>query len=116
MLYFCTLLDDRQFKNAIIWLEDQKIRRYKIEEREELRNSTGEAWNNVYRQYLQDLDCPFADGARAEIFDWLLGLGVHFEFAEKADAYTLCKENVEVPAGMKANPLDNLDCEYLTQG
>ena len=37
--------DDNQFRNLIVWLEDQKIRHYKIEDRAGLRNTAaGPEW------------------------------------------------------------------------
>nr|CAG4650373.1 EOG090X0ARU [Sida crystallina] len=106
------IADEAQMQNLVVWLEDQKIRRYKIEEREELRNSKAEAWTKAYQQYLIDLDCPAESGSRNEIVDWLLSLGVHFEFSEKPDLYSnKAEEPTKSPITIKANPLDNLDFE-----
>lgn len=93
----------------MIWLEDQKIRRYKIEDREPLRN-TEDQWNKAFSQYLLDLDCPIDSGSRAEIFDWLLGLAVQLEFSEKATFYT-ASPKMQQETTVKSNPLDNLDCK-----
>nr|SVE76562.1 EOG090X0ARU [Daphnia longispina] len=100
--------DEKQFRSTIVWLEDQKIRRYKIEERESLRNTTAEQWNQVFEQYLKDLDCPFANGSRPEVLDWLLGLAVQFEFNEKPESYT-SSPKIQQQTSQKLNPLDNLD-------
>ena len=109
------LLDEKQYRNIIIWLEDQKIRRYKIDEREELRNCTADSWTKVFQQYLCDLDCPVVNEPRNEILDWLLSLSVHFEFQEKADLYgvkTVCPTEPQ-RSEVKDNPLDNLDCMFI---
>nr|CAG4641926.1 EOG090X0ARU [Eurycercus lamellatus] len=100
--------DDKQFQNMIVWLEDQKIRRYKIEEREHLRNVLQESWNQAFLQYLADLDCPFVDCPRPEVLDWLLGLAVQLEFSEKVAYYT-GNTQVQEQVPQKSNPLDNLD-------
>jgi RLL motif containing protein 1 len=101
---------------VIIWLEDQKIRRYKIEDREELRTvKSAEVWIKAFNQYLIDLDCPFISGSRNEILDWLLSLGINFEFSEKPNLYSAKSEAKQEPssANVKTNPLDNLDCKYM---
>jgi RLL motif-containing protein 1 len=103
------LLDEKQFRSTIVWLEDQKVRRYKIEDRESLRNTTAEHWNQAFEQYLKDLDCPFANGSRPEIVDWLLGLAVQFEFNEKPESYT-SSPKIQQQTSQQSNPLDNLDC------
>nr|CAG4638640.1 EOG090X0ARU [Cyclestheria hislopi] len=79
------IADDSQFRNVILWLEDQKIRRYKIEQREGLRNSNTEQWAKALEQYLLDVDCPIPICSKNEVLDWLLSLSVHLEFSEKAD-------------------------------
>lgn len=104
-------LDEKQFQNVVIWLEDQKIRRYKIQEREPIKN-TAEKWNEALSQYLVDLDCPIDNRSRPEILDWLLGLAVQLEFTEKAALYT-GGQKVHEETSIKSNPLDNLDCKYF---
>nr|SVE75302.1 EOG090X0ARU [Daphnia dolichocephala] len=100
--------DEKQFRSTIVWLEDQKIRRYKIEDREHLRNITATEWNQAFEQYMNDLDCPFTNGTRPEVLDWLLGLAVQLEFNEKPESYTANPKSQE-QAYQKINPLDNLD-------
>nr|SVE74358.1 EOG090X0ARU [Daphnia barbata] len=100
--------DEKQFRSTIVWLEDQKIRRYKIEDRENLRDITAMEWSQAFEQYMSDLDCPFLNGMRPEILDWLLGLAVQLEFNEKPESYTANPKSQE-QAYQKINPLDNLD-------
>uniref|UniRef100_A0AAR2LKP8 RNA transcription, translation and transport factor protein n=1 Tax=Pygocentrus nattereri TaxID=42514 RepID=A0AAR2LKP8_PYGNA len=38
--------DETEFRNFIVWLEDQKIRHYKIEDRGNLRNIPSSDWPN----------------------------------------------------------------------
>ncbi len=104
------MIDEKQFRNTIVWLEDQKIRRYKIEERELLRNTTCDNWGQGYQQYLKDLDCPFPNGPQPEVLDWLLGLAVQLEFNEKPESYS-ASPKIQEQTSVKMNPLDNLDCE-----
>ena len=37
--------DEKEFRNLVLWLEDQKIRHYKIEERKGLRETDAADWN-----------------------------------------------------------------------
>lgn len=47
-LYLCS--DETQFRNCIVWLEDQKIRHYKIEDRGNLRNIPSSDWPKAYQK------------------------------------------------------------------
>lgn len=42
--------DETQYRNCIVWLEDQKIRHYKIEERGNLRNIPSSDWPKAFHQ------------------------------------------------------------------
>lgn len=44
------LTDETQFRNCIVWLEDQKIRHYKIEDRGNLRNIPSSEWPKAYQK------------------------------------------------------------------
>uniref|UniRef100_A0A8D2M8R1 RNA transcription, translation and transport factor protein n=7 Tax=Passeriformes TaxID=9126 RepID=A0A8D2M8R1_ZONAL len=100
----CLLLptDETEFRNFIVWLEDQKIRHYKIEDRGNLRNIHSEDWPKSFEKVFPS--------------DWALGLcekgGVQEIPSSKADKY---KDST--PDGAKnadntaknAEPLINLD-------
>ncbi|CAD7692084.1 unnamed protein product [Nyctereutes procyonoides] len=51
--------DETEFRNLIVWLEDQKIRHYKIEYRGNLRNIHSSDWPKFFEKYLRDINCPF---------------------------------------------------------
>uniref|UniRef100_A0A8C1Y6H2 RNA transcription, translation and transport factor protein n=1 Tax=Cyprinus carpio TaxID=7962 RepID=A0A8C1Y6H2_CYPCA len=74
--------DETEFRNVIVWLEDQKIRHYKIEDRGNLRNIPSSDWPKYFEKYLQDVNCPFSAQQRQETVDWLLGLAVRFEYGD----------------------------------
>uniref|UniRef100_A0A8C2IUD8 RNA transcription, translation and transport factor protein n=1 Tax=Cyprinus carpio TaxID=7962 RepID=A0A8C2IUD8_CYPCA len=74
--------DETEFRNVIVWLEDQKIRHYKIEDRGNLRNIPSSDWPKYFEKYLQDVNCPFGAQQRQETVDWLLGLAVRFEYGD----------------------------------
>uniref|UniRef100_A0A493TUQ6 RNA transcription, translation and transport factor protein n=1 Tax=Anas platyrhynchos platyrhynchos TaxID=8840 RepID=A0A493TUQ6_ANAPP len=104
--------DETEFRNFIVWLEDQKIRHYKIEDRGNLRNIHSDDWPKAFEKYMKDVNCPFKIQERQETVDWLLGLAVRLEYGDNADKY---KDST--PDGAKntdntaknAEPLINLD-------
>jgi hypothetical protein len=51
------ITEEHSFQQLISWLEDVKLRFYKIEERDNLRKMN-ENWNNYFYKYLIDLKCP----------------------------------------------------------
>lgn len=73
-------------KPLVVWLEDQKIRCYKIEERTPLRQEEGKQWVSYFRKYLKSLECPYGlETDLPAVLDWLLGVAVRYEFGELAE-------------------------------
>jgi len=103
------------YRGLVVWLEDQKIRHYKIDDRGSLRDIGSDSWPAAFHQYLSDLACPIMSGSTGEILDWLLGCAVRFEYAEKLEAYNkqtkefVRQTRTEQPKIVSSNPLDNLD-------
>ncbi|XP_050810698.1 RNA transcription, translation and transport factor protein isoform X2 [Gopherus flavomarginatus] len=77
--------DETEFRNFIVWLEDQKIRHYKIEDRGSLRNIHNDEWPKAFEKYLKDVNCPFKIQERQETIDWLLGLAVRLEYGDNVN-------------------------------
>ncbi|XP_023616502.1 RNA transcription, translation and transport factor protein isoform X4 [Myotis lucifugus] len=77
--------DETEFRNFIVWLEDQKIRHYKIEDRGNLRNIHSSDWPKFFEKYLTDVSCPFKIQYRQEAIDWLLGLAVRLEYGDNVN-------------------------------
>ena len=68
--------NDNQFRDLVLWLEDQKIRwltkiprrfnensnllcrHYSIDDRSSLRDTKSQDWPQIYNKYLKDLACP----------------------------------------------------------
>lgn len=69
----------------MLWLEDQKIRHYKIEEREGLRNINDETWTDAYNAYQKDLVSPASEGTLNEQLNWLLSYAVRLEYADNGE-------------------------------
>lgn len=102
--------DETEFRNFIVWLEDQKIRHYKIEERGNLRNISSNDWPKQLEKYLADVSCPFKANQRQEAIDWLLGLAVRLEYGDNAEKYKNASAITDGDKATKnAEPLINLD-------
>ncbi|XP_041972715.1 RNA transcription, translation and transport factor protein [Aricia agestis] len=104
--------DEQEYRSVILWLEDQKIRHYKIEEREGLRNTESDSWKEAYDTYQRDLVSPVVDGEMNEQLNWLLSYAVRLEYADNVTKY----KNIQIdepkkvaPNVISSNPLDNLD-------
>uniref|UniRef100_A0A8C7JTU5 RNA transcription, translation and transport factor protein n=1 Tax=Oncorhynchus kisutch TaxID=8019 RepID=A0A8C7JTU5_ONCKI len=106
-ILFCT--DETEFRNFIVWLEDQKIRHYKIEDRGNLRNIPSSGWPKSFEQYLQDVNCPFTVEERQESVDWLLGLAVRLEYGDNVEKYKNCPPATATEAAKPSDPLIHLD-------
>ena len=98
--------DTKDLKVLVLWLEDQKIRHYKIEERARLHSREGAEWKRTFLQYLKDLECPYSFDSQPEtVVDWLLGVAVRYEYEDN------CKESAELKCGLDATigmPLEKL--------
>ncbi|CAG7836065.1 unnamed protein product [Allacma fusca] len=109
------LADESKVRNLVVWLEDQKIRQYKVDERDDLRNTQSATWASAYDKYLQDVNCPLETKKAPEVIDWLLGLAIRLEYSDAADKYSKASsENIkleqsEAPKMITANPLDHID-------
>lgn len=79
--------DDQDFASTVLWLEDQKIRHYKIEEREPLRNIDNYAeWESAFEKYKTDIGAPKFE-TRIEDLQWILSYAVRLEYMDRADEY-----------------------------
>ena len=75
-----------ELKTLVVWLEDQKIRHYKIDERKDLRSKSGNGWMDCYKKYLTALECPFSvTSSSLSCIEWLLELAIKCEFDDKAE-------------------------------
>lgn len=106
--------DTNEFKSVILWLEDQKIRHYKVEDRNKLRDFKSPDWSSAYRGYLNDLACPVMSKNQSEELEWLLAFATRLEYGDNAEKYKtkaaeLSQIQSNVPKVVSQNALDNLD-------
>ena len=105
------LKDEEQLKALVVWLEDQKIRHYKIEDRAPLREKTGKEWMDAFWTYLKDLQCPFSNpNALLSACEWTVGLAVKYEFDEE------CERHPELKAGLGADLVSQGPANAVGQG
>jgi RLL motif-containing protein 1 len=74
--------DTLDYRNLVLWLEDQKIRHYKIEDRKALRDINSSDWPKTFKQYRDDLACPVLSGKPGEQLEWLLAFAVRLEYSD----------------------------------
>ncbi|OWR42020.1 hypothetical protein KGM_202035 [Danaus plexippus plexippus] len=104
--------DEKEYRSIVLWLEDQKIRHYKIEEREGLRNIDSDSWKEAYDTYQKDLVSPINSGDPNEQLNWLLSYAVRLEYGDNVTKYKDVKveqPKQATPNVVSSNPLDNLD-------
>lgn len=80
------LSDENYFRTFMVWLEDQKIRHYKIDDRAGLRNTTSSDWTKCLQQYLDDLGCPYQQSQRSYLIDWILGYATRLEYGDNGNS------------------------------
>ncbi|XP_076545930.1 RNA transcription, translation and transport factor protein-like [Osmia lignaria lignaria] len=108
--------DPQHFRKVVIWLEDQKIRQYSIEDRKPLRNLQSENWPKVFAKYCEDVKCPISNKPLDQL-EWLVGHAIWLEAENNVEEYSQnvkemklkMKEEAKVPQLRSKNPLDNLD-------
>uniref|UniRef100_A0A0B6ZG48 RNA transcription, translation and transport factor protein n=1 Tax=Arion vulgaris TaxID=1028688 RepID=A0A0B6ZG48_9EUPU len=107
--------DENKFRSVILWLEDQKIRHLKIEDREPLRSKQGNEWTASLKEYLSQLNCPYEINDKRALLDWLLGYAIRLEFGDEEKYKNVTAEKhqqrLAQKPGNSTNPLDNLDFE-----
>uniref|UniRef100_H2YWJ4 RNA transcription, translation and transport factor protein n=1 Tax=Ciona savignyi TaxID=51511 RepID=H2YWJ4_CIOSA len=101
---------EEEQKHLIIWLEDQKIRHYKVEDRKFLK--TAKSWTPAFNKYVKDLQYPFSNKHQSMILDWILGLAVRLEYGDNPDKYKNAYEDKMAKEretkSISENPLENI--------
>lgn len=102
------------FRKVVVWLEDQKIRHYTIEKRNDLRNIKSDKWPEVFQKYCKDVNCPLTTNPLDQL-EWLIRHAVNLEYTDNykklkqiTESKKTKQESVQ-PSLKLTNPLDNLD-------
>ncbi|XP_006625090.1 RNA transcription, translation and transport factor protein [Apis dorsata] len=108
--------DVQHFRKVILWLEDQKIRQYDIQDRKELRDIKNENWSKAFAKYCNDVKCPVSNNTMNQL-EWLIGYAIWLEAENNIEEYSQnvkeiklkMKQETMVPHLKSKNPLDNLN-------
>ncbi|KAL7301530.1 hypothetical protein TKK_0005962 [Trichogramma kaykai] len=98
-------------KKLVSWLENQKIRHYKIDDRGAILDIESQQWPATYEKYLEDVGCPQFETPLDKV-EWLVGLAIRLEYEDNRDTYRSIKgtkKKSDQPIVKSTNPLDNLD-------
>lgn len=108
-----------------MWLEDQKIRHYRIEDRDGLRDIDNFIeWNKAFDKYKSDIGAPKFE-TRIEDLEWILSYAVRLEYLDRADdlkeitsARIIEAKKPVDPTVSSKNPFDamNMHTEDFEQG
>ncbi|XP_058823906.1 RNA transcription, translation and transport factor protein [Topomyia yanbarensis] len=111
--------DPKEFRNIVLWLEDQKIRHYTIEDRANLRKTgSSTEWDPAYEKYKLDLGFPANLTSKTEELTWLFLYAIKLEYSDNADRYRTNtaalkleqeKKSTAAPEIKSTNPFDDLD-------
>jgi len=96
--------DLQEFQALVLWLEEQKIRRYPVDssERNGLRNFGSNQWQQFFEKYAKDLQCPdIARETNVQTLCWILGYALRLE----------AKYGSERTSDNPLTFLDNIDAE-----
>ncbi|KAH8310682.1 hypothetical protein KR044_002523, partial [Drosophila immigrans] len=81
------LTDRKEFASTILWLEDQKIRLYTIEDRDKLRCLDDlKLWEAAYVKYCSDLSMPHLE-TQLEQLTWIVGHAIRLEYLDDPAQY-----------------------------
>jgi RLL motif-containing protein 1 len=111
----------KSLRNMIVWLEDQKIRHYAVEERDNLRNVDADDWTSHFQTYLTHLGISWTASLETNLNDcveWVLALAVRLEYSDNAETYNKASSKFITPKGSvqghpSANPFDQ--CDFNSQ-
>lgn len=82
--------DEKQFRNLVLWLEDQKIRIYKIEDRADLRKINSPEWPKVFDKYKSDLNCPKELLSLVDQLRWIVAYAIKLEYLDNGETMMKC--------------------------
>lgn len=117
--------DDKDFASTVYWLEDQKIRQYRVEDRQSLSAIDNQhAWITAYEKYKIALNVPNLPN-RLEELEWILGYAIRLEYMDNSSEFqSITAEKMEQlkkmanPTTTSKNPFDAMDmsCEDFEHG
>lgn len=77
--------EEKQFRNLVLWIEEQKIRHYKIEDRAELRKVNSLDWPKTFEKYKTDLNCPKELTRNVDQLKWISNFAIKLEYMDNGN-------------------------------
>lgn len=100
-------LEDRAFRELVVWLEDTKIRATPMDARGPLRAIDSGDWPSAFAALARETSCP-ADATNpketARAFDHLLSSAVALDYRDDADALGAVVKTLKLGAGTSGPP------------
>ncbi|KAK5647616.1 hypothetical protein RI129_002508 [Pyrocoelia pectoralis] len=104
--------DEKQFRKVIAWLEENKIKKYKSNNRP-ISDINSSNWKKSFEQYKKDVSCPVKSNLTIEELDWFVNFALDIEYLKnksKYDQHSLAVlKSTSIPNVVADNPLDCLD-------
>lgn len=90
--------DHTHLRTLVIWLENQKIRHYKIEERGSLRDEPDKTqWWVIFKKYLTDMGCPHDPDSLTLSLHWLIDEAIKCEFDDVSKTHPAIARGLKNP-------------------
>ncbi|KAF5308176.1 hypothetical protein FQR65_LT06356 [Abscondita terminalis] len=103
--------DETEFRKVIAWLEENKIKKYKVES-STITDIKSSNWKKSFEQYKKDLCCPVNDNILIEL-DWFINFALQTEYLQNKSKYEKrtieATKSLDTPNIVADNPLDRLD-------
>lgn len=85
-IYYILFLyvDENQFRKIIVWLEKNKIKKYKEGDSKGITNVQSSDWYKEFEKYKTDLMCPVKSNDITENLEWFLQHAIILEYCGKS--------------------------------
>lgn len=95
-----------EFRRLMVWLENMKIRFYKLEQRKSLQELNHPAWDDHFRKYLTLMDCPmkFDPKNPDSMITWMLQASTRFEYQDSGKVLNSFARDLAVNYGKEKPP------------
>lgn len=100
-----------QLQHLVCWIEDRKIRAWKIEDRSPLRQH-GPAWHKAFSRYLKDLSCPIQWTGVLELqvraLTFLVQRAIAYDFEDANNNHQVPSDQSPHPKFQALDPLSKI--------
>lgn len=98
--------DSKEYRELVVWLEDQKVRLDTIKQRDPLRDVSSSDWDAHFQSYVERAQCPISLRKNAQTrLTWLLNRAVQLQYAQNPVLYN----SKDVEETKSEHPLSGID-------